>query len=158
MSGEDVLDHVAYARCYNTEHQHDLLRKAAQMMAESRYALVIVDSSMALFRTDYSGRAELAERQMSLGRFLRGLLRLADEVCSIHCFLPYKQVFSQSNIVLVWSGGGDNESGHSYGGWRGSDDACGSKEADRRTYHGSFIDDEVTLFLLQISLLLISLR
>lgn len=80
MSGESVLEHVAYARCYNSEHQHDLLRKGAQMMSESRYALVIVDSSMALFRTDYSGRGQLADRQTSLAKFLRGLLRLADEV------------------------------------------------------------------------------
>lgn len=32
-----------------------------------------------LYRTDYSGRAELSARQMHLARFLRMLLRLADE-------------------------------------------------------------------------------
>ena len=31
-------------------------------------------------RTDYSGRGELSARQMHLARFLRMLLRLADEV------------------------------------------------------------------------------
>lgn len=36
---------------------------------------------MALYRTDFSGRGELAARQMHLARFLRMLLRLADEVC-----------------------------------------------------------------------------
>ena len=45
-----------------------------------RYALLIVDSATALYRTDYSGRGELASRQMHLARFLRSLLRLADEV------------------------------------------------------------------------------
>ena len=30
------------------------------------------------FRTDYSGRAELAPRQMNLAKFLRALLKLAD--------------------------------------------------------------------------------
>lgn len=45
-----------------------------------RYALLIVDSAMALYRTDYSGRGELSARQMHLARFLRMLLRLADEV------------------------------------------------------------------------------
>jgi DNA repair protein RAD51 len=33
-----------------------------------------------LYRTDYSGRGELSARQMHLARFLRMLLRLADEV------------------------------------------------------------------------------
>lgn len=47
-----------------------------------RYALLVVDSAMALYRTDYSGRGELSARQMHLARFLRMLLRLADEVSS----------------------------------------------------------------------------
>ena len=57
-----------------------LLIEAAAMMSEQRYALVVVDSAMALFRVDFSGRGELAGRQTQLGRFLRGLLKLADEV------------------------------------------------------------------------------
>lgn len=38
-----------------------------------------MDSATALYRTDYSGRGELSARQMHLARFLRTLLRLADE-------------------------------------------------------------------------------
>ncbi|VDN51156.1 unnamed protein product [Dracunculus medinensis] len=79
LSGQDVLDNVAYARCYNTDHQMNLLLQASAMMAESRYALLVVDSATALFRTDYSGRGELAARQMLLGKFMRALLKLADE-------------------------------------------------------------------------------
>ena len=48
-------------------------------MSDTRYSLLIVDSATALYRTDYSGRGELSSRQMHLGRFLRMLLRLADE-------------------------------------------------------------------------------
>lgn len=80
MAGPQVLDNVAFARAYNTDHQTQLLVQAAAMMAESRYALLIVDSAMSLYRTDYSGRGELSARQMHLARFLRMLLRLADEV------------------------------------------------------------------------------
>lgn len=49
------------------------------MMSESRYALIVVDSATACYRTDYSGRGELSARQMHLAQFLRHLLRLADE-------------------------------------------------------------------------------
>ncbi|XP_006778149.1 PREDICTED: DNA repair protein RAD51 homolog 1 isoform X1 [Myotis davidii] len=80
LSGSDVLDNVAYARGFNTDHQTQLLYQASAMMVESRYALLIVDSATALYRTDYSGRGELSARQMHLARFLRMLLRLADEV------------------------------------------------------------------------------
>lgn len=53
--------------------------QASALMAESRYALLIVDSATNLFRTDYTGRGELSTRQQSLAQFLRGLQRLADE-------------------------------------------------------------------------------
>ena len=51
-----MLDNVAYARAYNSDHQNQLLMQAAAMMAESRYALLVVDSATALYRTDYSGK------------------------------------------------------------------------------------------------------
>ncbi|KAJ8309030.1 hypothetical protein KUTeg_013904 [Tegillarca granosa] len=35
LSGSDVLDNVAYARAYNTDHQSQLLIQAAAMMSES---------------------------------------------------------------------------------------------------------------------------
>ncbi|KAG9509472.1 DNA repair protein RAD51-like 1, partial [Fragariocoptes setiger] len=75
----EVLDNVAVARCYNTDHQTRLLYEAAAMMTETRYSLIIVDSATALYRTDFWGRGELASRQQHLGRFLRILQRLCDE-------------------------------------------------------------------------------
>jgi len=79
LDGSDVLENVATARAYNSDHQMVLLTQAAAMMAESRYSLIIVDSATACYRTDYSGRGELANRQMHLAQFLRQLLKLSDE-------------------------------------------------------------------------------
>nr|AIL94182.1 Rad51 [Brachionus koreanus] len=79
LNGSDVLDNVAYARAYNSDHQTQLLLQASAMMTETRYALIIVDSATALYRTDYSGRGELSERQMHMAKFLRTLQRIADE-------------------------------------------------------------------------------
>ncbi|KAJ1916764.1 recombinase rad51 [Mycoemilia scoparia] len=79
MNGDEVLENIAIARAYNTDHQTSLLIQASSMMSESRFALLIVDSATSLYRTDFSGRGELAARQMHLARFLRMLLRLADE-------------------------------------------------------------------------------
>uniref|UniRef100_A0A7S4ML14 DNA repair protein RAD51 homolog n=1 Tax=Vannella robusta TaxID=1487602 RepID=A0A7S4ML14_9EUKA len=79
LNGQDVLDNVAVARAFNSDHQTKLLLNAAAMMSEQRYALLVVDSATALYRTDYSGRGELATRQMHLAKFLRMLQRMADE-------------------------------------------------------------------------------
>jgi hypothetical protein len=36
LNGADVLENVAYARAYNTDHQSRLLLEAASMMVEAR--------------------------------------------------------------------------------------------------------------------------
>jgi len=79
MDPANALENVAYARAHNSEHQMELLRTAAAIMSQDRYALVVVDSATALFRTDYMGRGELSERQMQMAQFLRQLTRLAEE-------------------------------------------------------------------------------
>jgi len=79
LNPDDVLDNIACARAFNSEHQAKLITDAAKMMTESRFALVVVDSATALFRTDYTGRAELADRQQTLNLFLRQLAKLSEE-------------------------------------------------------------------------------
>jgi DNA repair protein RAD51 len=79
LNGMDSLDNVAYARAYNADHQYELLNQAASMMASTRFSLLIVDSIMALYRTDYSGRGELSARQSHVAKYMRLLQRLADE-------------------------------------------------------------------------------
>lgn len=79
LNPDDCLDNVAYARAYNAEHQFQLLHQAAAMMLESRFLLLIVDSIMSLYRTDYLGRGELLARQTHVAKYMRTLQRLADE-------------------------------------------------------------------------------
>ncbi|MCO5591955.1 hypothetical protein L7F22_045948 [Adiantum nelumboides] len=79
LNGADVLENVAYARAYNTDHQSRLLLEAASMMADTRFALMIIDSATSLYRTDFVGRGELSARQMHLAKFLRSLQKMADE-------------------------------------------------------------------------------
>jgi DNA repair protein RAD51 len=79
LDPKTTLDNIGVARAYNSDHQMQLLIQATAIMSESRYALLIVDSATALYRTDYIGRGELASRQNNLGKFLRCLQRLADE-------------------------------------------------------------------------------
>lgn len=79
MDPQVTLENVAYARAHNSDHQMELLKTAAAIMAQDRYSLIVVDSATALYRTDYSGRGELSERQAQMGQFLRQLTRLAEE-------------------------------------------------------------------------------
>jgi DNA repair protein RAD51 len=83
--------------------QSQLLLHASAMMSESRFSLLIVDSATALYRTDFSGRGELSARQMHLARFLRTLMRLAEEVCSLLHMMEFLLwlFFSQFGVAVV---------------------------------------------------------
>ncbi|XP_046365058.1 meiotic recombination protein DMC1/LIM15 homolog [Haliotis cracherodii] len=76
-----VLDNVLYARAYTSEHQYELLDFVAAKFYEEPgvFKLLIVDSIMALFRVDFSGRGELADRQQKLAQLLSRLQKIAEE-------------------------------------------------------------------------------
>uniref|UniRef100_A0A0D9XP13 RecA family profile 1 domain-containing protein n=1 Tax=Leersia perrieri TaxID=77586 RepID=A0A0D9XP13_9ORYZ len=79
MDANAVLDNIIYARAYTYEHQYNLLLGLAAKMAEEPFRLLIVDSVIALFRVDFSGRGELAERQQKLAQMLSRLTKIAEE-------------------------------------------------------------------------------
>ncbi|PWZ09927.1 Meiotic recombination protein DMC1 [Zea mays] len=56
-----------------------LLLGLAAIMAEEPFKLLIVDSVIALFRVDFSGRGELAEHQQKLAQMLSRLTKIAEE-------------------------------------------------------------------------------
>ncbi|XP_039261747.2 meiotic recombination protein DMC1/LIM15 homolog isoform X1 [Styela clava] len=76
-----VLDNVLYARAYTSEHQMELLDHVAAKFHEEAgiFKLLIVDSIMALFRVDFSGRGELADRQQKLAQMLSRLQKISEE-------------------------------------------------------------------------------
>lgn len=72
-----VLDNILIARCLTHEHQHEMLAAVTAKIAEDEepYRLLIIDSVMGLFRVEFSGRGELAERQQKLAAHLRELVK-----------------------------------------------------------------------------------
>ena len=61
--------------------QQTLLDNLAELFVLGEYRLLIVDSVISLFRSDYSGRGELSERQQCLQRFLHTCNKLACGMC-----------------------------------------------------------------------------
>jgi len=74
-----TMANIAVARCYNHEQLAKLLDEARSMMSKTRFAILIIDSIMALLRSDFCGRGELSERQQRLGQILRKIRQMADE-------------------------------------------------------------------------------
>ncbi|KAL9317489.1 hypothetical protein ACSQ67_014006 [Phaseolus vulgaris] len=92
-----VLDNIIYARAYTYEHQYNLLLGLAAKMSEEPFRLLIVDSVIALFRVDFSGRGELAERQQRLAQMLSRLIKIAEE---------FNVAVYMTNQVIADPGGG----------------------------------------------------
>ncbi|GJP32863.1 hypothetical protein CLOM_g17457 [Closterium sp. NIES-68] len=92
-----VLDNIIFARAYTHEHQYQLLIALAAKMAEEPFKLLIIDSITALFRVDFTGRGELAERQQKLAQMLSRITKISEEF-NVAVFL--------TNQVIADPGGG----------------------------------------------------
>jgi meiotic recombination protein DMC1 len=79
LDANGVLSNILYARSHTVDQLNNLLILAASRMLEDAFTLLIVDSIMAPFRVDFSGRGELAERQQILGKTLNRLIKLAEQ-------------------------------------------------------------------------------
>ncbi|KAK9137472.1 hypothetical protein Sjap_008066 [Stephania japonica] len=97
MDAGAVLDNIIYARAYTYEHQYNLLLGLAAKMSEEPFRLLIVDSVIALFRVDFTGRGELAERQQKLAQMLSRLTKIAEE---------FNVAVYMTNQVIADPGGG----------------------------------------------------
>ncbi len=78
LDEKKVLRNILTGKAYNSDHQIVLVEKAKDIIKEQNVKLLVIDSIMSHFRSDYSGRGELAPRQQKLNRHLHDLQRMAD--------------------------------------------------------------------------------
>jgi len=78
LNPEKVLDNIVVARAYNSSHQILILEEASTLIKEHDIKLVVADSAVGLFRSEYLGRGTLATRQQKLNKFMHLLVRLAE--------------------------------------------------------------------------------
>ncbi|MFX1358789.1 MAG: DNA repair and recombination protein RadA [Promethearchaeota archaeon] len=73
-----VLKNIVFGRAYNSDHQILLIKEAANLIKEKNIKVIVVDSLIGHFRSEYIGRGTLANRQQLINSHLHDLLRLAD--------------------------------------------------------------------------------
>ncbi len=78
MDYKKVLKNITYARAYNSDHQVILVKDAPRIITEHNIKLVIIDSVITHFRSEFIGRGTLAKRQGILNLHLHNLHRLAE--------------------------------------------------------------------------------
>jgi len=78
LDHKKVLKNVVFGRAYNSDHQILLIKEAANLIKKKNIKLIVVDSLIGHFRSEYVGRGTLADRQQTINQHLHDLLRLCD--------------------------------------------------------------------------------
>lgn len=78
MDPKQVLENIFVVRATSTDQQILAIERADKLIRESNIKLVVVDSLMALFRSEFLGRGALGERQQKLNSHIHKLQKLAD--------------------------------------------------------------------------------
>ena len=74
----EILKKITVGRAYNSDHQMLLVKEAPKIIEEKEIKLVIVDSLIGHFRSEYIGRGTLALRQQTLNSHIHDMLRLTE--------------------------------------------------------------------------------
>jgi len=79
LDSSKVLENIYTVRISTTEQQILTIERADKLITEKNIKLIIVDSLMALFRSEFIGRGALGERQQKLNVHLHRLQSIADK-------------------------------------------------------------------------------
>lgn len=78
LDGNEALKNFRGVRSFNSDHQVLLAENVEKLLKQGLLVkLIIVDSLMSHFRSDFSGRGELAPRQQKLNKHMHALLKMA---------------------------------------------------------------------------------
>ena len=95
-----VLKNIKVVRAFNSDHQMMCAEKVADLIEDEKIdvKLVIVDSLMAHFRSEFVGRGTLATRQQKLNKHMHVLMKVAD----VHnlCVYVTNQVMSKPDVFF----------------------------------------------------------
>jgi DNA repair protein RadA len=77
LDPEKALRGIIYAEAYTSNHQIVLLENADEVIKKNNIKLIIIDSIMSHFRSEYLGREMLVLRQQMLNKHLHKLMRIS---------------------------------------------------------------------------------
>ncbi|MEK6936547.1 MAG: DNA repair and recombination protein RadA [Nanoarchaeota archaeon] len=80
LDSKKVLDNIKFIRAFNSDHQMLIIQKIEDLIKNDRLPikLVVLDSLMSHFRSEFVGRGTLSDRQQKLNKHMHDLLKLAE--------------------------------------------------------------------------------
>ncbi|MFO8018830.1 MAG: DNA repair and recombination protein RadA [Promethearchaeia archaeon] len=78
LDKKGTLKNITLGRAYNSNHQMFLIKEAPKIIEKKNIKLIIIDSLISHFRSEYIGRGTLATRQQTLNEHIHDMLRLTE--------------------------------------------------------------------------------
>ncbi|MGH9920672.1 MAG: DNA repair and recombination protein RadA, partial [Nitrososphaerales archaeon] len=78
LDSAKILDNVLYCRTYNAPHLEMVCRSLGSHIEKNNTKVVVVDSVISLYRSEFIGRETLADRQQRLSLLIHKLHSLAE--------------------------------------------------------------------------------
>ena len=78
MDPLQVLQNITVARAHSSSHQTLILEGAGPVIEANNIKLIVADSAVGLFRSEYLGRGTLSNRQQKINHFVHLLSRYAE--------------------------------------------------------------------------------
>jgi len=78
LDHNNILKNIIIGRAYNSDHQILLVKEAPKIISEKKIKIIVVDSLIGHFRSEYIGRGTLSLRQQILNTHIHDLLRLTE--------------------------------------------------------------------------------
>lgn len=96
----EVLKNIKFVRALNSDHQMLIVQKIKDLIDKENIPikLVVVDSIMSHFRSEFIGRGSLSDRQQKLNKHMHELLRLA-ETYSLAVYIT-NQVMARPDVFF----------------------------------------------------------
>ena len=98
LEPDTILKNILYARVYNVPHLEFIIRSLGAHIRKHGIKLVIVDSIIGLFRSEFIGREFLSERQQRLNVVISKLRNIA-EMYNIAVVIT-NQIQTSPNIII----------------------------------------------------------
>jgi DNA repair protein RadA len=74
---KQILDNIVVARAYSSSHQELILSESSRIIESQNIKLLIFDSAISLYRSEFLGLSSLSLRQQRLNKLVHSIMRIA---------------------------------------------------------------------------------
>ncbi len=74
---KQILDNIVVARAYSSSHQELILSESSRIIESQNIKLLIFDSAISLYRSEFLGLSSLSLRQQRLNKLIHSIMRIA---------------------------------------------------------------------------------